>query len=66
MLQQEEKCWERCFVCGSCRGILSRTSLGFSCVMGQSPTSKDMNTKVEEGTEMEAVTRRQTDKDTAD
>jgi hypothetical protein len=51
--QQQKNCWERCFPCRPCRGILSRTS------QQQSPASKDLNTETEEATVLEDVTRQQ-------
>jgi hypothetical protein len=52
---KQENCWERCFLCGPYRGVISRTRL----VVRQSPVNKDVNTEVEGSTALEAVTRRQ-------
>jgi hypothetical protein len=54
----EMNCWERCFLCGSCLGVISRTSAEYS-VVRQSAVSKDTNTEAEEATALSAVTRQQ-------
>jgi hypothetical protein len=30
VIQQYKNCWERYFLCGQCRGVISRRSLAFS------------------------------------
>jgi hypothetical protein len=52
-----EECPKWCFLCGPCRGVISRKSLKFSLVVRQSAASKGVNTEFEGSTALETVTR---------
>jgi hypothetical protein len=48
---------ERCFLCGLCQDVATRTVGAMSSVMGYSPVSNDMSTEAKESPLLRAVTK---------